>query len=135
MHASLLTSFFSNWREDKNHTKLQISFKSFEELKIAVFTDTCSTQSSLQGFSSLPFDPHNSSGRRSFKESSIGDQSKTPSQWGTHEAPLLSEELLAVDSCHGRKNHSLGVWTLVVAHASLEGAPTCAHIGSTKWTE
>lgn len=86
MHASLLTSFFSNWREDKNHTKLHISFKSFEELKIAIFPYSCSTHSSLQGFSSLPYDPHNSSGRRrSFKEFGIGDGSKIPSQWGTHE--------------------------------------------------
>lgn len=85
MHASLLTSFFSNWREDKNHTKLQISFKSFEELKIAIFTYSCSTHSSLQRFSSLPFDPHNSSGRRSFKEFGIGDRSKIPFQQGTHE--------------------------------------------------
>lgn len=122
MQASLLTSFFSIWREDKNHRKLQISFKGFEELKIAIFTYTCSTHSSLHGFSSLPFDPDNSSLRR-FKEFSIAEASRIPSQWGTHEALPLTEELLAVDSCQGRKNHSWGVWPLVVTHASMEGPP------------
>lgn len=116
MHASLLTSFFSIWREDKNHTKLQISFMSFEKLKIAIFTNTCSAHSSLQGFSSLPFDPCDSSWRRCFKEFSIGDASKIPSKGGTHEALPLTEELQlpeekesflgSVTTCfHGRSPH------------------------------
>jgi hypothetical protein len=87
----------------KIHRKLQISFKSFEGLKIAIFQNTCSTLSDLQRFSSLPFHPYNSSLRRSFKEFNIEDASKYHLSSGTHEALLLTKELLALDSCKGRK--------------------------------